>query len=66
MLLLGVGFLFILDFSLPKPDLKTIIAFSLILTFTVGIIMAYTRFRVPEPTQASNPIIEEIIGEGIE
>jgi len=62
-LLLMVGFLFILDFPMPKPDLKTIIAFSLILTFTVGIIMAYTRFRVPAPTEESNPIIEEIIGE---
>lgn len=65
-LLLLVGFLFILDFPMPKPNLKMIITFSLILTFTVGIIMAYTRFRVPEPTEESNPIIEEIMGETYE
>ena len=65
-LLLVVGFLFILDFPMPKPNLKMIVTFSLILTFTVGIIMAYTRFRVPEPTEESNPIIEEIMGEEYE
>ena len=61
--LLGVGFLFILDFHLPKPGLKTIISLSLILAFTVGIIMAYTRFRVPDQTEESNPIVEELIVE---
>ncbi len=59
-ILLVVGFLFILDFPLRKPGLKTIITLSLVLTFTVGIIFAYTRFRVPAPTEESNPIVEEI------
>jgi hypothetical protein len=27
---------------------------------TVGIIFAYTRFRVPAPTEETNPIVEEI------
>lgn len=64
--LLLTGFLFILDFPMPKPGLKTIILFSLILSFTVGIIFAYTRFRVPEPTNESNPIVEGIIEEILE
>ena len=58
--LLGVGFLFIYDFPMPKPNLKTIIAFSLVLSLTVGIIFAYTRFRVPAHTDESNPIVDEI------
>ena len=40
-------------------------AFSLILSLTVGIIFAYTRFRVPAHTDESNPIVEEI-GELVE
>ena len=59
-ILLGVGFLFILDFPLRKPGLKTIISLSLILTLTVGIIFAFTRFRVPEPGDEGNPILEGI------
>lgn len=65
-ILFAVGFLFILDFPLRKPGLKTIVSLSLILAFTVGIIFAYTRFRVPAPTEESNPIVEEIIEEMIE
>lgn len=62
-ILLVVGFLFILDFPLPKPGLKAIISLSLALVITVGIIFAYTRFRVPAPSEESNPIVEEIIEE---
>nr|MBR4281351.1 CDP-alcohol phosphatidyltransferase family protein [Clostridia bacterium] len=58
--LLVVGFLFILDFRMPKLGLKAIIGLSAILLFTVGVIFAYTRFRVPAPTEETNPIIEEI------
>lgn len=64
--LLVVGFLFVLDFRLPKPDLKTIITLSLILLFTVGIIIGFARFRVPGPRDESNPIVEEIVQEMIE
>ena len=60
LVLLGVGFLFVLDFRMPKPSLKAIIAFSLTLLFTVGIIFAYTRFKAPAPTVETNPIVEEI------
>lgn len=60
LIMLGVGFLFILDFPLRKPGLKSIISLSLVLAFTVGIIMAFTHFRVPAPTEETNPIVEEI------
>lgn len=61
--MLVVGFLFIFDFKLRKPGLKTIIILSLILSVTVGVIYAYTRFRVPPPTDETNPIVEEIVEE---
>lgn len=61
--LLVVGFLFIYDFPLRKPGLKMIIAFSLILALTVGVIYTYTRYRLPAPTEETNPIIEEIVEE---
>lgn len=60
--LLVVGFLFILDFRMPKLGLKAIISLCAILLFTVGIIFTYTRFRVPAPTEETNPIIDEIEG----
>ena len=65
-LLLGVGFLFILDIPVPKPSLKQIIAGSLVLVVTVGVIMAYTRFRAPAQHDESNPIIDGIFEEFIE
>ena len=61
--LLGVGFLFILDFPLRKPGLKTILSLSVILVVTVGIILGYTRFRVPAPSDENNPIVQEIMEE---
>lgn len=63
LVLLVVGFLFVLDFRLPKPGLKTIITLSLILSLTVGVIYAYTRYRVPEPGDESNAVVEEIFDE---
>lgn len=61
--LLLVGFLFVLDFRLPKPGPKVIISLSLILALTVGVIYAYTRFRVPEPSDETNAIVEELFVE---
>ena len=60
---LVVGFLFILDFPLKKPGLKSIITLSLLLIITVSVIFTYTRFRVPSHTDESNPIVEGIIEE---
>ena len=59
--LLVVGFLFILDFPLKKPGLKTILIMIAVVAVTVGIIFAYTRFRLPSPTDEENPIVEEIL-----
>ena len=56
-----VGFLFILDIKIPKPQLKTIVAMITIVVITVGIIFAYTRFRVPSPRDESSQIVNEII-----
>ena len=58
-----VGFLFILDFQIPKPTLKTILAMIAFVAVTVSIIFAYTRFRLPSPKDESNQIVNEIIEE---
>lgn len=60
LILLVVGFLFILDFQMRKPSVKMIIILSSALLVTVGAILAYTHFVVPAATDKSNPIIEEI------
>ena len=59
--LLLVGFLFILDFPLKKPDLKGILAVICVTLFTVGIIFMYTRFKLPPPSEEDSPIFEEIM-----
>ncbi len=63
-LLLVVGFLFILDFPLKKPSLKMLLALIAFVCITVGIIMAYTKFRLPNQQDKNSPIIEDIM-EGI-
>ena len=62
-LLLVVGFLFILDFPMPKPGLKHILGLIAIMSITVGIILAFTRFRLPSPADRSSPIMDELIDE---
>lgn len=61
--LLITGFLFILDFPVPKPGMKEILAMISVGAVTVGIIFLYTRFHLPPVTDESNQIIEEIIDE---
>lgn len=61
LLLLVVGFLFILDFPLRKPGLKTILALIAAVAITVGIIFAFTKFKLPATDDQSNPIVDEII-----
>ena len=58
--LLMVGFLFILDFPMPKPNLKWLLSMIAIVSITVGIIFVYTKFRLPSPADESNPIVEEL------
>lgn len=62
-LLFVVAFLFILDFPLRKPGLKQILLMIAALSCTVGIILAFTRFRIPDSQDKSNHIIEEIFGD---
>ena len=58
-----VGFLFILDFPLRKPSLKEILILIGIMSVTVGIILAFTKFRIPDHTDKSNQIVEGLIEE---
>ena len=63
-LVLGVvGFLFILDFKLRKPSLKMILMMIGVVSVTVGVIYAYTKFRLPHHEDESNHLFEEIIGD---
>ena len=62
-LLAVVGFLFILDFKLPKPSLKQILMMIAAMGITVAIIFAYTRYRLPDQKNESNPIVDGIMGE---
>lgn len=58
-----VGFLFILDFPLRKPSLKALLIMIGIVSVTVGIIFAYTKFRLPHHLDKSNQLVEDIIEE---
>ena len=60
-LLLAVGFLFILDFPLRKPSMKVLLVLIALVIGTVGIIFAYTKFRLPPQDAESNQIVDEII-----
>ena len=59
-ILLAVGFLFILDFPLRKPGLKTILTMIAIVAVTVGIILVYTKYRLPPFSDRTNQIITEV------
>lgn len=63
LLLLVVAFLFILDFPLRKPGLKTILALMVTVAITVGIILAYTKFNLPAHTDRTNPILNDLMGD---
>ena len=60
-ILLLVGFLFVLDFPLRKPSLKGILTIVFITLFTVFMISMYTRFKLPPQAEESSPIIDEIM-----
>lgn len=62
-LLAVVGFLYILDFKLPKPGLKQIFMMIAAMGVTVAIIFAYTRYRLPDQTDESNQIVEGFMEE---
>lgn len=59
-LVLLVGFLFVLDIPVKKPGLKTILALIAIVIVTVCAIFTYTKFRLPKQEDESNPLIGEL------
>jgi len=59
--LAGVGFLFVLDFPLKKPSLRTLLIMIAVVASTVGIILAFTKYRLPPYNDTSNQIVDEII-----
>lgn len=61
LLLVAVGFLFVLDFTVPKLSLKGILILIAVVAFTVGIIFMYTKFRIPPASDESSQIIGELI-----
>lgn len=61
--LLVVGFLFVYDFPLRKPNIKTILALSAVLLVTVVVIFGYTRFKAPPQNDETNPIVNAIVEE---
>lgn len=64
LILMVAGFLFILDFPLRKPSLRTILFMIAFVAVTVAAIFAFTKFRLPHPSDESNQIIDGIM-EGI-
>ena len=58
-----VGFLFILDFPLHKPGLKSILVLIGIMLVTVGVIFLFTKFRVPRYLSALNLVTDKTIEE---
>ena len=54
-LLLTIGFLFVLDFPLPKPQLKHILILMAIMAVTIAIVFVVTKFRVPGGPEAFLP-----------
>ena len=58
--LLTVGFLFVLDFPLRKPSLKFLLIMISLVLATVVAIYLYTQFRIPAQDNENNPIVEEM------
>ena len=61
LILAVVGFLFVLDFPLRKPSLKAILIMIAAVAITVCVIFAFTKFKLPHPTDESNQIVDELI-----
>jgi CDP-diacylglycerol--serine O-phosphatidyltransferase len=63
LILLIVGFLFIYDFPLRKPSLKTLLFLIGFVAVTVGIIFAFTKFKVPNSDVKTSPIVDGFMEE---
>lgn len=60
LVLLVVGFLFVLDFKMKKPSLRTLLIIIALGVITIGVIFAYTKFRIPNQQDKTNPIMHEL------
>ena len=49
---------------IPKPDLKMMVIMLLVMLLSVGLIFAYSRLRLPKQDAETNPIVDELMGEG--
>lgn len=61
-LLLTVGFLFVLDFPLPKPGLKHILILMGIVVITIQIVFLITQFRTSAPPKEIQWIAGSVFG----
>ena len=59
-MLLVVGFLFILDFPLKKPSLKTLLILIAALAVTIAAILGFTKFSIPHANDKSNQVVDQI------
>lgn len=59
--LVGVGFLFVLDFPLRKPSMRTLLILIGVVAVTVAIIFSFTKFKLPSHTDETNQIVDELI-----
>lgn len=57
LMLIVVGFAYIIDFHMPKPGLRGILGIMVILAFCILVVFAWTEFRPPRFTVDSNPIV---------
>ena len=65
-LLALVGFLFILDFPLKKPSLRTLLILIATVAITVGAIFAFTKFKIPRTAPNCQYIADSPAGEHYE
>lgn len=60
-MLVIVGFLFILDIPVKKPTMKGLLIMILAGTITIGAILVFSNYRLPKQGDKSNQIVEELI-----
>lgn len=61
--LLVVGILFVIDFRFRKPNNRMLAVLVLVVAAALLALVIYSTFRVPKPSQDSNPIIDKIFEE---
>ncbi|MCI8550682.1 MAG: CDP-diacylglycerol--serine O-phosphatidyltransferase [Lachnospiraceae bacterium] len=61
--LLVVGILFVVDFPFRKPNNHVLAVLVAVVAAALLALFIYSKFRVPKPTEDSNPIIDKIFEE---